>query len=107
MPVPAGRVILVGACDGQTYTVNKVALRERGWVSAWVQGLPENCDRDNVRVTLDEKRLAIDFVGAQDSGGNRQVNAVVPGNTTAGEHSLRIECAGVSSEPLSITVVAS
>lgn len=107
MPVPAGRVILVGACDGQTYTVNKVALRERGWVSAWVQGLPESCDRDNVRVTLDEKRLAIDFVGAQDSGGNRQVNAVVPGNTTAGEHSLRIECAGVSSEPLSITVVAS
>jgi len=105
MPLRTDRVILVGACDGNTYAVNTVTVGERGWVSAWVKGLPENCDRDNIRVLLDHTRLAIEFVGDQDSGGNRQVNAVIPGNTGKGEHSLRVECAGVSSEQLTLTII--
>ncbi len=105
MPVEPSRVVLVGACDGNTFTVNTVAVTERGWISSWVLGLPENCDRDNIRVVLDTTRLAIEYVGDQDGDGNRQVNAVVPGNTAKGEHSLRVECAGVSSESLTIQVV--
>ena len=105
MPVQPGHVVLVGACDGNTFTVNTVTVGERGWISSWVQGLPENGDRDNIRVLLDHTRLAIEFVGDQDSDGNRQVNAVVPGDTAKGEHLLRIECAGVSSESLEVKVV--
>jgi tRNA (mo5U34)-methyltransferase len=104
MPLHAGRIVLVGACDGNTFKVNTVTVSERGWVSSWVQGLPENCDRDNIRVLLDSTRLPIEFVGDQDADGNRQVNAVVPGNTTKGEHLLRIECAGAASEPLALKV---
>jgi len=105
MPLRPGRVVLVGACDGNTFTVNTVTVRERGWVSAWVQGLPENCDRDNIRVLLDSTRLAIEYVGGQDPDGNRQINAVVPGDTPKGEHTLRIECAGSSSDGLPLKLI--
>jgi hypothetical protein len=105
MPLRADGVVLVGACDAANFEVNTIAVGERGWVSAWVQGLPENCDRDNVRVLLDASRLSIDYVGDEDSDGNRQVNAVVPGDVAKGEHLLRIECAGASSESLAVRVV--
>ena len=105
MPVQSGPVVLVGACDAKNFQVNAVTVGERGWISSWVQGLPENCDRDNVRVLLDDTRLVTEYVGDQDADGNRQINAVVPGDTAKGEHSLRIECAGVSSESLAVVVV--
>jgi len=107
MPLHASRIVLIGACDAAVFQVNTISVGERGWVSAWVQGLPENCDRDNVRVILDATRLAIDYVGDEDGDGNRQVNAVVPGNVIEGEHFLTIECAGVSSESLAVQVVRS
>lgn len=105
MPLKPGRVVLAGACDGNNFTVNTVTVGERGWISAWVRGLPENCDRDNVRVMLDSTRLPIEFVGDQDADGNRQINAAVPVSTARGNYLLRVECAGVSSEPLTVKVV--
>ena len=103
MPVVPGKVILVGACDAATFQVNTIG--ESGHVSAWVQGLPENSDRENVRVFLDVRRLMVDYVGDQDADGNRQINAAVPGSVAKGEHLLRIECAGASSESLAMKVV--
>jgi tRNA (mo5U34)-methyltransferase len=104
MPVAAGPLVLVGACDAFTFQVARIAVGERGYVSAWVQGLPENCDCDNVRVFLGSARLSVDFVGEEDADGNRQVNAVIPGSTAKGEHLLRIECAGVSSATLPVEI---
>jgi hypothetical protein len=105
MPLRPGFVVLVGACDGKTFLVNTVTVRERGWISSWVQGLPENCDRENIRVLLGSTRLAIEYVGEEDCDGNRQINAAVPGDFSKGNHLLRIECAGVSSESLTVNVV--
>jgi tRNA (mo5U34)-methyltransferase len=105
MPLRGANVVLVGACDAKAFTENIVTVRERGWVSAWVQGLPENCDRDNVRVFLDSTRLAVEYVSGQDPDGNRQINAVVPGDASKGEHTLRIDCAGSSSERLHLKLI--
>ena len=105
LPARAERVVLVGACDGNTWKVDAIVVGERGYVSSWVQGLPENCDRDNIRVVLDDTRLAIDFVGEQDQDGNRQINAVIPGDTAKGAHRLRIECGGAASETLTVNLV--
>jgi tRNA (mo5U34)-methyltransferase len=105
MPLRADRVVLVGACDGANWKVEAIAVGDRGYLSSWVQGLPENCDRDNIRVLLDSTRLAIDYVGDEDADGNRQINAVIPGSTAKGDHLLRIECAGVSSESLAVRIV--
>jgi len=105
MPLRPANIALVGACDGNTFKVQEVTVGERGWVSCWVQGLPENSDRDNVRVMLDSTRLTVEFVGEQDADGNRQVNAEVPGSVPKSDHWLRIECAGVSSESLALKIV--
>jgi tRNA (mo5U34)-methyltransferase len=105
-PVEAGGpLVLVGACDGFSFRDAQIAVVEHGYVSAWVQGLPQNCDCDNVRVFLGSARLKVDYVGEQDADGNRQVNAVIPGNTGKGDHLLRIECAGLSSESLAVKIL--
>jgi len=105
MPLQPGRIVLVGACDGTNWKVEAIAVKEHGYISSWVQGLPENCDRENIRVLLGSTRLSIDYVGEQDADGNRQINAVVPGNIGKGEQSLRIECAGGASESLAVRIV--
>jgi len=105
MPVAAGPIVLVGACDAFTFQVAQVAVAESGYISCWVQGLPPNCDCDNVRLFLGTSRLTIDYVGDQDADGNRQVNAVIPGDTAKGRHAVRIECGGSSSEALTVEIV--
>jgi len=102
MPLRPGRVVLVGACDSVTFRANTI---ERGWVSAWVRGLPENCDRANVHVSIDSTRLVVDYVGSEDGDGARQVNAAVPEEIGKGERRLAIECAGAASEPLAVNIV--
>jgi uncharacterized protein (TIGR03437 family) len=61
-----------------------------------VSGLPENCDRSNVRVYLGDNRLRVDFIGEPDAAGARQVNAAVPADFRKGEYLCRAECAGIS-----------
>lgn len=105
MPLQVEEVVLMGACDGKNFKVNTVTVGECGWISSWVRGLPENCDRDNVRVMLGATRLVVDYVGEQDAEGNRQVNAIIAGSIAKGDHLLRIECGGVSSEALAVSLV--
>jgi uncharacterized protein (TIGR03437 family) len=90
--------------DGIAWTKGEVQLGERGFLSCWTGGLPENADRGNVRAFLGNRRLEVTYVGEPDAHGYRQVNAAVPANVTAGEHEFRVECAGVSSPALPVAV---
>jgi uncharacterized protein (TIGR03437 family) len=74
-------------------------------VSVWVAGLPENADRANTVVRLGGRRLAVDFVGDQDSSGLRQVNAAIPAEFKRGEHGLSVECGGPASPPWTMRVL--
>jgi hypothetical protein len=105
MPLEPRPLVLVGACDGTNWKVEAIAVRDRGYLSAWVRGLPENCDRDNIRVVLGTTWLAIDYVSEEDGDGNRQINAVVPADTAKGEHLLTVACAGVATESLTVKIV--
>jgi uncharacterized protein (TIGR03437 family) len=53
---------------------------------------------------LGERRMAITFVGDPVEG-RRQINARAPHDCPKGELPLRIECAGVSSEPVPVKVI--
>jgi uncharacterized protein (TIGR03437 family) len=50
----------------------------------WVEGLPENADVANVRVTLDDRPLKVTYAR------NCQVNVTVPEDTPPGEHRLSV-----------------
>jgi tRNA (mo5U34)-methyltransferase len=97
-------VVLKEVFDGVAWTKGEVHIGQRGYLSCWVAGLPENADRANVRAFLGNRRLDVDYVGEPDTKGYRQVNAVVPANVTQGQHEFRIECAGVSSGALPVAV---
>jgi tRNA (mo5U34)-methyltransferase len=104
IPLKAERLELKEVFDGLSWTKGEVKVGERGYLSCWVRGLPDNADRANVRAYLGKRRLEADYVGALNPDGFRQVNVVVPANAIQGEHEFRVECAGVSSPTLPVTV---
>ena len=63
--------------DGSVHRGNSVVL--------WIDGLPENVDVNNTRVTLSGRRLRVTYAG------NGQVNATVPEDSETGEHAIAVE----------------
>ena len=108
-PLRVERLVLNGASDGMTWTTREVKVANGGFISCWVTGLPENCDRTNIGVYLGETRLRVEFIGEPDVEGMRQINAALPpalpGDTGKGEQPCRVECGGVSTESRPLNVV--
>jgi tRNA (mo5U34)-methyltransferase len=102
LPAHTDSVSIQGACDGRTWTPGEAAAGS--FLSCWIAGLTENADRANTRVILGETRLAVDYVGAPDAAGLRQVNAAVPSEFEPGDHILTVECAEAVSPPMTVRV---
>jgi uncharacterized protein (TIGR03437 family) len=104
-PLRVERLVLKGACDGTTWNASEVKALDGGFISCWVTGLPENCDRANVGVYLGETKLRVQYVGEPDPEGMRQINAALPADAAKGDQACRVECAGVSTESRVLNVV--
>lgn len=105
LPLKVSRIVCHGVRDATNWKSGEVSVTEDGNLACWVSGLPENADRNNVRVFLGGTRLTVSWLGAPDTAGLIQINAAVPGSVPKGEHVLRVECGGVSSEPFAVRVV--
>jgi tRNA (mo5U34)-methyltransferase len=106
VPLSAERIDVEEVFDGVAWTKGEVQVGERGFLSCWAAGLPMNADRANVRTFLGHRKLEVTYVGEPDERGYRQVNAVVPG-AAVGKREFRLECAGVSSATLPVTIQSS
>jgi tRNA (mo5U34)-methyltransferase len=104
MPLQAGNIIVKDAYDGVTWTRDAVQVGERGFLSCWVAGLPENADRANVRASLGNRRLDVDYLGDANAEGYRQLNAIVPAAAARGSQEFRIACGGASSNSVTVAV---
>jgi hypothetical protein len=108
-PLRVERLVLTGVCDGLNWNAREVKATVGGFISCWVTGLPENCDRTNIGVYLGETMLRVEFIGEPDTEGVRQINAALPaafpGDAGKGEQPCRVECGGVSSERWLLNVV--
>jgi len=104
VPLKVEKIVLKEVYDGVAWTKGEVKVGERGFLSCWVAGLPENADRANVRATLGNRRLAVDYVGEPNAEGFRQINVVIPADAVKGDGEFRIQCAGVSSNSLTLAV---
>ena len=107
LPLTVHEIALKEVFDGVAWTRGQVMVGERGFLSCWAGGLPENADRGNVRAYLGNRRLEVDYVGVPDADGYRQINAVAPGNTARGDYEFRLECGGVRSSALPVAVQSS
>jgi tRNA (mo5U34)-methyltransferase len=105
LPLRVERLLLKGVCDGTNWNAQEVKASDGGFISCWVTGLPENCDRANVGVYLGEKKLLVQYVGEPDTDGMRQINAALPAGMYKGEQLCRVECGGVSTESRMLRVV--
>jgi tRNA (mo5U34)-methyltransferase len=99
------RIVVKSAYDGRNWAPNEVSLGGGGFLSCWVEGLPDNADRANTAVLVDDVGIRVEYVGAPDEAGARQVNAMLPPDAPRGDRNLRVECAGVSSENLLLRIV--
>jgi hypothetical protein len=105
LPLRPDGLKLKGVCDGKTWNAEEVSASEGGFVSCWVSGLPENCDRSNVVVYLGETKLRVQYVGEPDAELMRQINAALPADTGKGSQLCRVECGGVSTDGRRLNVV--
>lgn len=94
--VSAEELVLKGACDGTTWNQHEVNVTNGGYLSCWVSGLPDNCDRANTTIYLGSTKLRALFIGDPDSVGVRQINAALPPDAVKGEQACRVVCGGVS-----------
>ncbi len=87
MPLSGGPLQITGLCDAATWEAGVV---KGPAVSIWVVGLPENADRNNVRVLLDGVPVETLFVALAVSDAPRQVNAAIPPETPRRESQIEV-----------------
>ena len=101
LPAVAGALEIVAACDGRTWE----PWAARDYVSCWIRGLGDNCDRANLEVLWGGERLAIDWIGPEDAERRRQVNAKMPAGPQE-ERPLRVRFGGKTSEAVTLRCVS-
>jgi tRNA (mo5U34)-methyltransferase len=104
LPVESGPIELKSVSDAITFAPNRLDLGGGRWLSLWIEGLPENADRNNVKVYLDGRRLKLTYV---ERGGlqARQVNAETPADLPRGRSHLGVEIAGQRSNVMELEIV--
>jgi tRNA (mo5U34)-methyltransferase len=106
LPPPDGPVAIAAVQDGTTWERDELRLHSGNALTLWVEGLPENADRENVVVLLDGRRLPIAYIAPFDPDGRaRQVNAEVPEGVPTGTSELVTRLGGHSSEPSPVRIL--
>jgi tRNA (mo5U34)-methyltransferase len=102
VPPLAREIIVHGVFDSLTWQPGEIGE----YLSCWVLGLPENCDCENVRLWAGNWRLRILAIADPGPQGYRQINGALPEDCAEGNLPFRVECGGVSSPPVWITLAA-
>ena len=101
MPLVVTGISIREVCDGTTWKHDEITSLH---AACWVAGLPDNCDRANIRAWLGELRLVVEHAGPASADGFRQINLRFPPGAAPGSQMLRLECADCSvSKPVSVT----
>jgi tRNA (mo5U34)-methyltransferase len=91
VPLPDTPIRLRRFCDGSSWNAGQLDLQLGRVISLWIEGLPENADRNNVRVLLAGNPLLVTYLDAEAKDGARQVNAELQSPWKPGEFSLVVE----------------
>lgn len=106
VPLPDSPIQITGVCDGKTWTPDEFDPRQGDTVSVWIKGLPENADRNNVRVLLNSRRLEVTYIETSFNAETRQVNARVPFDMSAGMSSIEAQLGNQRTAPMPLRIVS-
>ncbi len=100
-----GAPVVQAACDGLTWRQDEVIRNDsgEGYLTLWIGGLGETCDRNHVRVYFDGRRLPVEYV-SEPHDGIRQVNATVVDSLGEGVFAMIVRCGANESSPRQISV---
>lgn len=104
VPLPDSPIRITGICDGKTWIPNQVDKRESDALSIWIDGLPENADKNNLHVFLDGHRLLVTHIEASRPE-PRQVNAQIPPECPSGAHSIEVALGNQRSEVVEVQIL--
>lgn len=94
LPLEAAPLEITGAADGATWQGGMISS---GHLAVWVRGLPVNADIANVRLAVDDQKLAVHYVQPGSAGDVRQINASLAGSFPKGLATLTIGLDGTPS----------
>lgn len=97
MPVVTNGIQILSVCDGRTWSTREVVLNSGenwGYLTLHVAGAAQNCDRNNVRVFCDMRRLPVEYVSAPDRSGISQINMRIPADLAGSLCEVSVEHGG-------------
>jgi len=101
----SGSVEIRLVTDGRTWERYRVHAGSEACVSLWVSGLPEGCDRRQVRVRLNGTDLPAVYVSNHDREGLSQVNALLPAGLAPGQGSITLWFGDTESQAVDLDLV--
>lgn len=107
LPLEPRSIQLAGVRDGATWALNEIDLKKGTALSLWLDGLPENADRNNVRVYLEDVRLDVIYLEPARENEPRQLNATVPQDFGNGAAQIVASVGSERSAPLEIRILGS
>lgn len=105
LPLHVSSVRVRAICDALTGTPDRIDIRRGHWLSIWIEDLPDNADRNNMRILAGGGRWPVTYVEPMGNP-TRQINIEVPKGLAAGSYVLRVAIGNYQSDPVPFDVVA-
>jgi len=105
LPLAVGAIELTDLCDGETGVKNELDREKGHTIVLGVAGLPENADRNNVRVYLAGQRLNATRIEKRNSRGRRQVHAEVPQDVPPGPTQVEVASGDARTEAADLLIL--
>ena len=102
VPIPDCQPRIEGVRDGLTWQPGVLDLKSGRSLALWCAGLPENADRNNVRVLLNGVRCPIEFIAPPSP--SRQINIRVPEKLQPGPAEVMVNIGTSKSESARIII---
>jgi tRNA (mo5U34)-methyltransferase len=100
MPVAKSAIRIRNVSDAKTWEHGVLDRKHGNNLTAWIEGLPENADRANVRATLGDEPIEVYYV----SPVTGQVNMEVPLDAPAGHYQLEMELDGSRTQRVPVEI---
>jgi tRNA (mo5U34)-methyltransferase len=91
--------------DGKTWERWRVKSGPDSSLSLWASGIPDTCERKQVLVLLNGMHLPAVYISETNADGLKQVNATLPAGLRPGQATLRLQCAGKTSAPVTLELI--
>jgi tRNA (mo5U34)-methyltransferase len=91
--------------DGKNWERYRVRVGNDSCVSLWLSGIPEDCDRRDIRLRLNGTDIPAHFLSPPDREGRYQVNALLPSGLRPGDAVITLAIRGIELPPVSVQLV--